>query len=102
MGFDEENLEPMPRKLKIKLEQTNPAVKSSFLIISENGKRQICASSVDELKKNIAEKFNFNCMNEEVLIEFWSDTFEDWILLDDQLPKNNSKIQLKIITKLVI
>ncbi|CAF0974795.1 unnamed protein product [Brachionus calyciflorus] len=92
MGYDEENLEPLPRRNNKK--DDGSELNLSFLIITEFGKRQISASCVNELRKSIKENVNFDSENEELSIEYWSDIFNDWVLLDNHLPKNNSKIQV--------
>lgn len=90
MGFDDENLEPKPRKLNKKTSKEDP---KSFLVIYGGEKRQLTAACRNELLKNVSLKFGIEDLA-GFKLEFWSNVFQEWVLLDDQLPDDNSKIQV--------
>jgi hypothetical protein len=75
----------------IRVDEKKPTLCSYFVQCSEN-KREIKASSYEELLKLIQEKFQFIDMN-MIRIEYWSKVYEDWILLES-LPEDKSKIQI--------
>lgn len=111
MGYDEENLEPKPRKhikknLDLKIQSENEMKNSlsiekkqstlkSYCVIFDKDKREICAYSLEDLIKNIKDKFKIEEHN-SLRVEYWSNVFSEWILLEN-LPNTNSKVKISII-----
>jgi hypothetical protein len=66
----------------------------SFCVIFGQDKREICAYSIEDLIKNIHDKFEIENDHQFLRMEYWSLVYQDWILLDGQLPEINSKIKI--------
>ena len=62
-----------------------------YLIEYDNLKREVKASSYQELLDQIESLLVYN--GEKTKIEYWSNVFNDWLLLES-LPDNESKIKI--------
>lgn len=94
MGFDEENL--VPFSIRKKNNHNFHEKNKSYLLINDDEKRQIHVSTVRELYDLVQQKFNLD----ENRIEFWSECYQDWVLFENELPDNNSKIRISSNNKL--
>ena len=67
---------------------------SHFCVIFGEDKRDIAASDCDELERAIRDRFKIDDAS-RIRSEYWSNVYQEWMLLDQTLPEPNSKIQLR-------